>query len=42
MKDMQRDFDKRFDAIMSGLKAKGPEAAESIETAHRPENRLRG
>jgi ElaB/YqjD/DUF883 family membrane-anchored ribosome-binding protein len=31
MKDMQRDFDKRIDAIRTELKEKGPEAAESIE-----------
>jgi len=31
VRDMQRDFDKRIDGIKSELKAKGPEAAETIE-----------
>jgi ElaB/YqjD/DUF883 family membrane-anchored ribosome-binding protein len=31
IRDMQRDLDKRIDAIRSELKAKGPDATESIE-----------
>ena len=31
IRDMQKDLDKRIDAIRSELKTKGPDAAESIE-----------
>ena len=31
IRDMQRDLDKRIDAIRSDLKTKGPDATESIE-----------